>query len=96
MYEFINLLDCDNQSQKLTKFKRNKKIEIKSEYKEQSLIRELNANKMVCVTMCQLECSCTIVESKKDETCQLFNDTALVNLIEKTEKENEFIYFGEM
>ena len=51
---------------------------------------------MVCVTMCQLECSCTIVESKKDETCQLFNDTALVNLIEKTEKENEFIYFGEM
>ena len=79
----------------MIKFKRYKVIEISSDFKNKSLILELRANNMICVSNCQLDSSCSIVELSSNNFCQLHNETALQYLIAKDEKKNEFIYFKE-
>lgn len=78
----------------MKKFKGFKNFEIMSEYKNLTLIREFEASRKVCVSMCRLDCSCKIAEWKTD-TCQLFNETAVHYLVMKIEKDDEFIYFEE-
>ena len=86
--------NCPNKNQ-MIKFKRYKVIEISSDFKNKSLILELRANNMICVSNCQLDSSCSIVELSSNNFCQLHNETALQYLIAKDEKKNEFIYFKE-
>ena len=90
------IIDVEAEGNKLTKFKGNKNIEIISEFKNLSIIQELKANKMICVANCKLIESCKTVESKNNEICQLHNETAFKYLVEKTEKQDEFIYFKDM
>ena len=47
---------------------------------------------MLCVSMCQIDCSCKLVELTNNEICQLHTDEATNYLIEKTELENVLIY----
>ena len=81
-----------NDQPNLVKFVVNKRIEIINEFKSLSLIRELKTNKMVCVSMCQQDCSCSMVELKNNDICVLYNETATQYLKEKNEIENEFVY----
>lgn len=88
---FTQACEDDFKSSNSLEFERYKKVEINDE-KNLSLIREFKANKIVCVTMCQLDCSCCILKSINNEICLLYTKNAMNYLFEINEKENEFIY----
>ena len=87
---FINK-DCGNEGGQLTEFNGYKQIEI-NDVKNLSLIREYKVNKMICATMCQLNCSCFAVHTRNNDICRLHDKRAMEYLVDKRVKENEFIF----
>lgn len=76
----------------MIQFQRIENIGVIDEFKNLSLIKELKAKKMVCVSTRQIDCSCHIAVLKKNEICELFNKTAQLYMTNKIEEDSEFIY----